>query len=134
MVFEIVFMIQRVKVAVLMAQLRSRGDNWWGFKGEPCCKEIQDAITVGDFEETVNDEPGTEFSDMYSGDRKRHVARLAYLIANPKNINPPERNHPVWVTLDGTLQGGAHRVVAHNFLGADEIDASLTPLPYKPTK
>jgi hypothetical protein len=124
--------IRRIRVATLMAQLRSRGDNWWGFKGEPCCKEIQDAIVNKDFEETVNDEPNTEYSDMYSGNRKRHVARLAYLIANPKNINPPERDHPVWVTTDGTLQGGVHRVVAYNFLGTEEIETSSEPIPYIP--
>jgi hypothetical protein len=79
-------MIRRIKVATLMAQLRGRGDSWWGFKGEPCCKEVQDAIVNKDFEETVNDEPGTKLKDMYSGNRKRHVARLAYLIANPKTL------------------------------------------------
>jgi hypothetical protein len=125
--------IRRIKVAVLMAQLRNRGDNWWGFKGEPCSKEIQDAIATRDFEGTPNDEPGTQFSNMYPGDRKRHVARLAYLICNPKNVSPAERDHPVWVTVDGVLQGGAHRVVAHNFLGTEEIDSSLAPIPYAPS-
>ena len=113
-----------------MAQLRSRGNNWWGFKGEPSTEEIEKAIAAHDFEETPNDEPGTEFSDMYPGDRRRHIARLAYLIRNPKDVSPAERDHPVWVTVDGTLQGGAHRVVAHNFLRTDEIDASSQVIPY----
>jgi hypothetical protein len=123
-----------MKVAVLMAQLRNRGNNWWGFKGEPSAIEIQEAIDSHDFEGVPNEEPGTKFSDMYPGNRKRDVARLAYLICNPKNVSPAERDHPVWVTREGILQGGAHRVVAHNFLGTDEIDSSLTPIPYAPSQ
>jgi len=122
-----------MKVAELMAQLRCRGDKWWGFNGEPCYQEIQVAISARDFEETPNDEPETQFSNMYPGDRKRHVARLAYLIFNPKHLSPAERDHPVWVAMAGELKGGAHRVVAHNFLGTDEIDTSLEPIPYAPS-
>jgi hypothetical protein len=115
-------MIQRVQVADLVAQIRERGDQWWGFTGEPTHEEIKNAISQADFNEQRND------GDMYPADRNRHIARIAFLAANPANCRPPERDFPVWI-LNGILQDGVHRVLAHNYLGSSEILAFVEECP-----
>ena len=114
-------MLQRVRIADLLAQLRARNngaDLWWGFVGEPTHAEIRAAIEAKDFEEQRND------GDMYPGDRRRHVARIAHLVANPRNSYPPERDHPVRI-VNNVLDNGVHRVLAHHYLGNLEISAEV---------
>ena len=85
-----------------------------GIHGRTYPEEIRTAISHSDFNEQRND------GDMYPADRKRHIARIAFLAANPANCNPPERDFPVWI-LNGILQDGVHRLLAHNYLGSSDI-------------
>jgi len=110
-------MTVRLEVAPLLAQLRGRGDKWWGFSGEPTREEITRAMENGEFEEERND------GDRYPGDRGRHVRRIAYLCAHPKGLR--ELDEPVEI-VNGVLVNGAHRVLAAHFLGRAHVDAACS--------